>query len=328
MELRCIETLSQLNTIQTYTGLSPLDPQSFMQHSPDAHWVLIDHQQILARCSLWWKNTPLYSQHQFGFMGHYQAQNLADAHYLLDHTSQQLKNQGCTLMVAPIDGNTWRRYRLITDRGDEPPFFLEPDHPDEWVQHFLDSGFTPFAHYSSTLNTDLTQVDPRLERVKKRLAKIHVEIQPINRQNLESELKEIYTVSLISFRNNFLYSPISESEFMAQYTPILPNLKPELVLLAKQQGKTVGFLFAIPDFLQAKRGQAIDTVIIKTVASLPHRSYAGLGNFLISECQNLAVNLGYKRVIHALMHDENKSRNLSLHYAKPMRRYSLFAKAL
>ena len=34
--------------------------------------------------------------------------------------------------VGPLDGSTWRRYRLVTERGVEPPFFMEPDNPDDW----------------------------------------------------------------------------------------------------------------------------------------------------------------------------------------------------
>jgi hypothetical protein len=45
-------------------------------------------------------------------------------------------------------------------------------------------------------------------------------------------------------------------------------------------------------------------------------------------CQRTARELGYLRAIHALMHEQNASRNLSRHYAHPMRRYALFGKAL
>lgn len=38
--------------------------------------------------------------------------------------------------------------------------------------------------------------------------------------------------------------------------------------------------------------------------------------------------LGFTRAIHALMHETNKSRNLSAHYAKTIRRYTLFSKKL
>ena len=45
-------------------------------------------------------------------------------------------------------------------------------------------------------------------------------------------------------------------------------------------------------------------------------------------CQRAAHQLGYTRAIHALMHEQNASRNLSRRFAQPMRRYALFGKAL
>jgi len=153
-------------------------------------------------------------------------------------------------------------------------------------------------------------------------------VRSLNVDRFQAELEAIYTLSLISFRDNFLYTPIESAEFMVQYSQIQPYLQPELVLLAEQAGKLVGFLFALPDLLQAQRGQAIDTVIIKTVAVLPGRAYAGLGNLLVSRCQAIAAQLGYTRAIHALMHDDNQSRNLSSRYAHTIRRYTLFSKGL
>ncbi len=297
--------------------------------APDAHWVLIrDESNLVARCSLWWQNTPFFPNHRLGFIGHYDVQDAAAAARILQHACEQLAAFGCTLAVAPVDGNTWQRYRLLTERGEEATFFLEPDNPDDWQCDFLDQGFTPLAEYSSALNTNLSYIDPRLETVIARLENAGVQIRSVNLERIEEELHRIYMVSSASFRRNFLYTPISEAEFISQYRLLLPYLKPELVLIAEHNYNPVGFLFAIPDWLQAQRGEPINTVIIKTVAVLPKRIYAGLGNLLVAQCHAIAHRLGYNRAIHALMHDANPSRNLSRRYAQTIRRYTLFAKEL
>jgi GNAT superfamily N-acetyltransferase len=323
-----IENLDQLAALSNLGGLSTLDAQSFVSHGSDAHWVLVEAREIAGHCSLWWKSVPAYPEQKLGLMGHYTVQDEESAHRLLDHACQQLLEQGCTMAVAPINGNTWRRYRLLSERGNEPIFFLEPDNPDEWCDQFRAKGFTALAHYSSAVNSDLTQQDPRLGRVAKRLEELGVGVRSLNLQQFGSELERIYRLCLTSFRQNFLYTPIAFPEFAAQYSQILPQLQPELVLMAEHEGRLVGFLFAIPDLLQAKRGEKINTVIIKTVAVLPDRQYAGLGNFLVAKCQAIAHQRGYSRAIHALMHDENNSRNLSRHYAQTIRGYTLFAKSL
>jgi hypothetical protein len=44
--------------------------------------------------------------------------------------------------------------------------------------------------------------------------------------------------------------------------------------------------------------------------------------------QQHSLKQGYMRAIHALMRDVGSMRRLSGRYARPMRRYTLFAKAL
>ncbi|MFB2920836.1 GNAT family N-acetyltransferase [Aerosakkonema funiforme] len=303
--------------------------KSKLPETADANLVLIrNDNDIVGRCSLWWKNTPPYPNHHLGLIGHYTVEDAAAADRILQHACEQLAAFGCTMVVAPVDGNTWQSYRLLTERGEQPTFFLEPDHPDDWHCHFLDRGFTTLAHYTSALNTNLSYVEPRLKKVAARLEDAGVQIRSLNLQRIEDELHRIYTVAIASFQGNFLYTHLKEDEFTAQYLPLLRYLKSELILIAEHDGNPVGFLFAIPDWLQAQRGENINTIIIKTVAILPKRIYAGLGNLLVAKCQAIAHQLGYSRAIHALMHDANPSRNLSRRYAQTIRGYTLFAKQL
>ncbi len=324
-----ILTDTSLTQPQCSSQLPPLDNSAIAQATPDAHWLLIrDNHELVGRCSLWWRNTPPYPKHHLGLIGHYAIQDAAAAAQLLTHACTQLATQGCTLAVAPIDGNTWRRHRLLTQRGKEPVFFLEPDNPDDWQSHFLNQGFTPFASYSSALNTNLSYVDSTVQNVSDRLQHLGVQIRSVNLSHSETELQQIYHVAIRSFRHNFLYMPITEAEFIAQYRAVLPYIQPDFVLIAEHDDRMVGFLFAVPDWLAKERGEPVNTIIIKTVAVLPERVYAGLGHWLVAHCQNCADQLGFTRAIHALMHDANPSRNLSKRYAQIMRCYTLFSKQI
>lgn len=327
-EYRLIQKASELETLASLDGITALSSSLFSQHQPDLHLAVLQDQILVARCSLWWKNAPTYNQETLGLIGHYSAQDDRSAQALWSHSLEILAQQNCTLAVAPMDGNTWRTYRWITERGEHPPFFLEPDNPNNYVEQILQAGFTPLACYYSALVTDLNQGDRRLERVGDRLKKLDIKIRPLNLENWEQELHQIYQVSRVAFKQNFLYTPLSESEFMAQYNPVRAYINPELVLLAEQRKKIVGFLFALPDFCLRQRKLPIDTLILKTVAILPQRDYAGLGSLLIFQCHQIAQKLGYKSVIHALMYEGNSSLNISQRYSQPIRQYTLFAKAI
>lgn len=303
----------------------------------DAAIVATEKGEVIARCALWWSgNIPTLPDAQLGIIGQYEAASDDAAFLLLRHALGELAKQGCTRAIGPMDANTWRRYRFVTGNGadshpPEPPFFLEPTNPSTYPTQFIAAGFTPLATYSSRVTDDMTHRDPRAERVANRIAASGVTLRPFDPARLDSELRQIYDLSCISFRDNFLYTPLPEAEFIDSYQKIVPHLRPELTVMAeKNNNDLVGFLFALPDLEEAKRGQTPHTVIVKTVAVLPGREWAGLGMLLLDRCQEAARNAGFTRAIHALMHDSNASRNLSLVYggARLLRQYTLYEQKL
>ena len=302
------------------------DHQLLISQQADEHITVGQNE---ARCSLWWTVTPQVDGERPGIIGHFQASSQGAGLRVLEEACRRLRTAGCCLAIGPMDGNTWRRYRVLTERGAEPPFFMEPDNPDTWPQIFEGVGFAPLSVYTSSLVSDLTRQDPRADRVKERLHADGITIRQLDPAHFADELRRIYEVSVISFTQNYLYTELSEDAFVAQYLPYREKIRPELVFLAEDQGKPVGYLFAIPDYAEALRGEPIRTVIGKTLAVLPGRRYAGLGLVLVSLLHESSHTLGYQRLIHALQHEgNNKVRNMSGYFGQVMRRYTLYSRAL
>lgn len=282
-----------------------------------------------AEVSLWWTQAPPMDSERPGVIGRFSAGTEAEALAVLAKACETLRERGCTLAVGPMNGNTWRSYRLVTDAGDEPPFLLEPTNPPEWPAWWRAAGFGPLAEYYSSATEDLVTRDERVDAVAARMRAAGVTVRPLDVARFEEELEKIYDVSVVSFQSNYLYTPLPREAFLAQYRAMQAKVRPELVLLAEDAaGRPVGYVFAVPDYAQAARGEAVTTVIVKTLAVLPGRAHAGLGAWLLAEVHAAARAAGFTRAIHALMHETNKSRNLSAHYAKTIRRYTLFSKRL
>lgn len=355
-------------------GLGSLDEGTWRQHGADLHLAILAtvegdaEEVVVARCSCWWSSVPSLSarseneaadtgdgDERLGVIGHYAAVRTDAGEHLLREACARLRRAGCTRALGPMDGNTWRSYRLVIERmpgrpvadaarGDvvttsdddaanapEPPFFLEPDTPAEWVPQFMAAGFRVLATYTSALARDLTRRDDRLTALGARLQRAGVTIRPLDPARADEELRRIHALSLVSFQDNFLYTPLDEAEFLEQNRRLLPFVRPELVLLAERGGELIGFLFAVPDVLRARRLSAEarrpaspDTIVIKTVAVRPGLTNAGLGSLLVAEVQQRAAALGFSRAVHALMHEQNVSRNISRRYAETIRRYALF----
>lgn len=323
------ETKEELERFCTLNDLSTLTLEEVQRSRADAHWMLDSRDGIQARCSLWWSSAPQLPDQRVGILGHYAARNAGAAGLLLQLACSELARQGCTLAVGPIDGSTNQRYRFLTERGTEPSFFMEPDNPDDWPEHFTRSGFAPLANYYSSMQKKLGQEDPLISRLEERFAAQGIVIRGLDMARFEAELRRVYAVAAVGFRDNFLASPFSEADFLVQYSSLQPYIRPELVLLAERGEEVIGFMFAVPDWLQARGGVAINTVIAKTLAVLPAYRGSGLGTLLMGRSLGVGHKLGYTRAIHALMHEGNHSRRISQrHQGKIIRRYTLYSRTL
>ena len=299
-----------------------------MTDAPDETLQLTAGETVVASCSCWWTRVPVLDGRRLGLIGHYTAADASSAAAILAQACGLLASQGCDTAVGPMDGSTWRRYRFIVDRGTEPPFFLEPDNPDDWPVHWAAAGFETLATYTSGLNDDLAQTDPRTDGRRERLAEAGITIRKFDIAQADNELRRMFALSLTAFSRNFLYTPISEAEFLSQQAALLPYVRPELVLLAEQADRLVGYMFAVPDALEVQRGGRASTVIMKTMAVDPAMGGIGLGGTLFDLAQRSAYRLGFRRAIHALIHETNASGRISGRYARAIRRYALFSRRL
>jgi GNAT superfamily N-acetyltransferase len=280
-----------------------------------------------AQVALWWRHAPLVAGERPGLLGQFKATSSSAADAVLARAVQVLRDQGCTVAIGPMDGSTWHSYRFTTWRDGSPRFLLEGDQPDTWPAWWQTAGFLPRDEYWSARVDDLTVQDPRLEGVRERLAARGVTVRPLRGADFLGELRRIFAVSATAFTANVLYSPITEAEFLAMYTRVQPLVQPDLCLLAEHGNQPVGFVFALPDAEEARRGLPVTTLVVKTLAVLPGRDWAGLGKVLLEDLQRTAHRAGFRRAIHAYMHAANGSRNLGAG-AVAIRRYTLYQRPL
>ena len=188
--------------------VEPLQAEVFRLTDPSRHLALQDATGgLLARCSLWRARDAHGMPTTDGLIGHYAALDSDAGRELLEYASNWHWSEGRERVIGPMDGSTWHRYRLLTERGTEPTFFLEPDNPDDWPRHFTDAGFVPLATYTSALNSDLSQFDPRSDRRRAEFERNGITIRTIALERFDFDLAAIHELSLEAFARNFLYSP-------------------------------------------------------------------------------------------------------------------------
>lgn len=216
-------------------------------------------------------------------------------------------------VVGPMDGDTWHRYRLNVGPFDELPFLFEPYNPPYYEALWTANGFSVLERYYSK------RVDPAavVAFLEEKRNVTGYRLRSLDRSRLQDELRTVYELSRRIFDRNFLYSEISEEDFLRLYDGAERLIDPELVLFAHApDGEAVGFLFAYPD-----RGGAVD---FKTLGVLPGHRRSGVAAALFHEGHRRAVEKGYRVANHCLFKEGNPSGDLDGGAGSLLRTYHLY----
>ena len=288
-------------------------------------FLAFDGEHIIGRACAMINPYITFEKQYTGIIGYYECIDKEEsAKRLIDSVTEYLSREKCQYLIGPVNGNTWHSYRwTVPDNG--RPFFLDNYHKPWYLSQFLTAGFKPIAEYASTMVNQPFGPFPRLEKFKNYYERKGISIRSINLDNFESDLSAIYSISIQAFQDNFFYSPISWKDFCQLYQSIRPLIKPEFVLLAENSiQEPLGFIFGVTDPYNLSN----KTLIIKTVAVVPNPSAKGLGAYMGEKLHQTAHELGYKTVIHALMHEDNVSNNILADISRKFRSYVLLGRAL
>ena len=236
---------------------------------------------------------------------------------LLADAAALAKSNGATAVIGPMEGDTWHAYRLVSERGAQSPFLMEPTSADHDEVAFKTAGFDVISSYfsASAPLAELPGPKPRSTDV--------FTIEQWDGTDPDALFAQVHELSCAAFANNPFYKHIDLDEFLAMYRPVVPLLKQDLILFARDTaGILVGFLFGIPNYTEGVKPKS---VILKTYASLQK----GAGHWLSYQFYVNAKAMGFDTAIHALMHDDNLSAVRSgLNGAEVFRRYALMGRTL
>lgn len=236
---------------------------------------------------------------------------------LLSELATRLDAEGFEAVIGPMDGDTWHRYRLVSDSDGSAPFLLEPTSGPNDHAAFLAAGFRPISSYVSSraLLSDTIGDEP--------VSMTGVTVAAWDGSDAEHLIGKLFEMSGSAFAGNRFFKPITLEAFVSLYRPLLPLLDPRHILFAHgSAGELVGFLFGMPDRAATTAPPA---AILKTYAS----RMRGVGYLLADAYHRRAIDLGFTEVIHALMHADNVSRQRSeRHNARVFRRYALMGREL
>lgn len=268
-----------------------------------------------ASCTIW-LDGPRWQGSVTGTIGRLGITDAAAGRKLVQRACNELAEAGCETVLAPMDGDTWHSYRVVVESDGSPPFLLEPFGGPHDLAVLRGAGFDVLEEYVSA-RAPVPLAGSREPVVD------GVTVSAWDGTGAAQLVGQLHAYAAESFADKLFFKQLNEDGFRALYEPLMGMLNPRMVLFAYDaQGEFVGFLFGLPDLAQ---GQHPKQAILKTYASTMH----GVGRLLAWRFHELAREMGFTHVVHALMHTANRSRDSSgLFGGTVFRRYGIFGKQL
>ncbi|MDE6241018.1 MAG: hypothetical protein K2M08_01205, partial [Anaeroplasmataceae bacterium] len=185
-------------------------------------------------------------------------------------------------------------YRIALDSFD---FKLYPDcmGSEELLNTFIQSGFSIYSTYSSTLA-------PIYERVWNRCKKIKVpqgiRFEVFHNRECFNHLEELYSIASISFQKADFYEPISFECFKEIYLKNIELVQPDILLIYDEE-RPIAFNFCYEDL--EKR-----FYVCKTTVILPEYRNKMILKLLIDKSYEMMIEKGYKEVLYHFQNDRTK----------------------
>lgn len=270
-----------------------------------------------ASCAVW-RDGPAWNGLRTAAVGRFLAPDAAQGAALLEKVADRLAAQGVEAILGPMDGDTWHSYRLVVESDGSPPYLMEPRGAPHDPAAFAAAGFQPVSRYVSAR----ASVEAALAASPPLLGEAFT-VRAWDGRDAESFVLRLFELSRAEFARAAFFKPIERAAFLELYKPIMAAVDPRLVLFAFDgRGEIAGYLFGTPNRLE---GPNPTTAILKTYASRAR----GAGRALADAFHRTIHDLGYREVIHALMHERNASLRRSGQYgATVFRRYALMGRKL
>lgn len=251
------------------------------------------------------------------------------AQRLLDAACQMVRSWGMTGIRGPTNFSDLDEPGVLIAGADCPPAMLEA-HTPSYYQTFLERYGLQKYRDSYAWRVDLVKLGPNLEAIPPEILRIFtaasekgwVRIRKVRLDDWENEVALVHELFNVTLQHLPEYVPISASEFRRFADPMRQLIDPDLALFAEAEGRTIGFLVAIPDFnrvLWHLNGRLspfgwlklwwyshrIDVISFKLLGVLEEYRHRGIDVLMYLEAVRAAIRKGYRWLEGSLTSENN-----------------------
>ena len=241
---------------------------------------------------------------------------------------------------------------ILIEGWDRPPVILCGHNPPYYAEFFERYGFSKRHDDGLAYACELNANDPKIHRLY-RLAegvqkRKHFTIRTVNMNDIDGEIGRVLTLQNRALEHLPGFNPYTREAIEGMLLPLKDLADPELVLFAEDDGKSIGWFPAIPnfneivihlnglrypwDYLKALRYKNLKPkcLSVKSVAVLPEYWDTGAAILLFAEMSKRALAKGYQWSDLSLTGEDNPDTwDLAHHMgAKVYKRYRFFKKEI
>jgi hypothetical protein len=188
-----------------------------------------------------------------GFWGFFECiddQAVADA--LFDAAADWLGSRGLDVLRGPMNPSTNYECGLLTDGFEHRPAFMTTWNPPHYVRLCERAGMLKakdLVAYFIPMGDPGWLMPDSFERLAQRaLRKSRVAFRDLELRRFEQELEVCWDVYNSAWERNWGFVPMSKEEFVHMARDMKPLLEPRYAFAANVDGRTVGFMLAVPDY--------------------------------------------------------------------------------
>jgi GNAT superfamily N-acetyltransferase len=302
---------------------------AFFEHSEVEFFIAEKNGKTVGRIAAIKNNRHiLVHKENIGFFGFFECINDQEvANQLFDAAANWCREKGLEALRGPANYSQNDTCGLLIDAFDQSPVILMTYNPPYYQQLVENYGFSKAMDlYAYYLHTD-TKFPERVIKLSEEIkARLNVTIRPINVKDFWNEVERVKLVYNQAWAPNWGFVPLTDKEIKHTAESLKMAIDPDIVYMAEDNGKPVGFSLAVPDMNQALKHangrlfpfgllkilwhkRKIDGVRAIIMGVIPEYQRRGIDTVFYWETYQHAVAKGYKWGEFSWILDSNTMMN-------------------
>jgi len=286
----------------------------FFEHADMELFLALKDGEITGRiAAIIDENHNQFHNEKVVFFGFYESfDDLETAQSLLATVRRWGKERGMEILRGPMSLSMNDECAFLLEGFDSPPVLMMPYNPPYYLELMEKSGLTKakdlFAFFMTRDHVAAEKVKAIVDKVRQ---ETRIALRQVSTKTLDEDIKKIQFIYNNAWEKNWGFVPWTENELTYMAKKLKKMADPNLVILAEDQGRPVGFALGLPNYnevIKKINGRLTPVGILKLLhyrrkikgmraivfGILKEYRQSGLSYYLYSELERSAVKRGYE----------------------------------